>query len=136
MNREPLKQCPGCKQWLTLHQILHDSNISPQGIIIDPHDYTQCYYHFIHLRGNCLSSFLVHSATIRQATSLAKSTSLSKYHAHCPGFCTEMTELATCRADCTLRLHREFILALRPLQPDLTPELASSIPASRKSVIY
>lgn len=118
MTNQPLKQCPGCKQWLTLHELMHDSSISPLGIQIDPLDQDQCYYQFIHLRDHCLSTFLIHSSTIRQVVGPADSSTLPQPEHPCSGFCTEMHELASCRANCSLQLHRDFILSLRQQYED------------------
>lgn len=117
MIHQPLKQCPGCRQWLTLHQILHDRNISPQGILVDPRDRIQCYYQFLHLYDGCLSTFLVHSRTIGETAGITDRFSCPEPAYPCSGFCAEMHELANCRANCSLRHHREFILSLRQQHP-------------------
>ena len=112
MNRKPLKQCPVCKQWLTLHDLLYDRTISPQGIQIDPRDPSQCYFQFNHLKQDCLSTFLIQSRELREACELLEEGHPPGECIVCPGFCTEIHELAACTNPCTMRPYRQFLLSL------------------------
>jgi hypothetical protein len=125
VTREPLKQCPGCKQWLTLHDLLYDPTISPQGIQIDPRDRSQCYFQFHHWKNGCLSTFLIHSTVLRNACELLQEGHSAADSVGCSGFCTEVHELAACTRPCTMRKYRQFLLSLwlsrsGPVAPSLT----------------
>lgn len=106
------KQCPGCKTWLSLDDLMFSPRVIPQGMQLDPSDHAECYFQFAHLDGHCMTSFLMHSSEVVHLCDLLAAESAEDQKFSCPGYCTEIHELASCRQSCSHRHFRQFLLSL------------------------
>ncbi|MFZ1685371.1 MAG: hypothetical protein WAU88_14740 [Candidatus Zixiibacteriota bacterium] len=112
MSLRFFKLCPGCRTWLSFDDILHDPNIHPTGIQVDPHDDRQCFLYFHHDTAGCGTSMVIHSRDLPISYLRAHVQGTTSAEGLCPGYCSSPEEIANCSATCTVGTYRNFMLTL------------------------
>jgi hypothetical protein len=112
MSFEQFKKCPGCGEWFSLDDVYDNSDLLPTGLIVDPKNSNHCTLHFVHLKQDCRTSFVIHSREFATAMGLGLDNGVGFGGPDCSGLCAHIDELQMCQSQCRIRAFRELMISL------------------------
>ncbi|MDF1545660.1 MAG: hypothetical protein P1R58_11220 [bacterium] len=113
MNLANFKQCPACKKWISLNELLTSPEFRPEGITVDAEENRLCFYFFTHTVSSCNSTFAVPIEEFREVIAEPIPDKIAALTDDCSRHCTKISNLAQCQVECGLAPFRRFILNLK-----------------------
>ena len=117
-----LKQCTGCKKWLTAEDLTSDPQLEPLGMAFLKGKNARAYFHFLHKTPECGTTFLLEAdrlkdyidepfpiVNLKDTEDCPLENTGHKSESVCEGDCVDLYDLATCGRECQYAPYRRFL---------------------------
>jgi hypothetical protein len=112
MDHDHFKQCPGCRQWLSLRDILTSRELRPLGLVLAESDYDIGLFYFQHEAPQCRSSFVIPADWFESIIDEPIPENVKTGTERCEGRCIRIDDWAACLNDCRHAPYRRLLIRM------------------------
>lgn len=111
-SKKNFKQCPNCKQWLSIDDFINNIEIQPIGMKMDNNTFALNLYFFNHLKKKCNTTFAMRVDDFKEYITENIPKEILSQTEECQDHCTQLNDLMVCNNNCAYAPYRRFLMNL------------------------